>query len=308
MFIIGAAIFYFTPKPAPAGIEVPQEQVEENIPSDVFQLIGKEKKDYWHINKRVSSFPSVSAISYLIADLDSGFIFAENNSKERLSIASLTKLMAGLVAVENIGLEKSILIEEEMLKAYGSIERLEDGREIRAIDLIYLALIESSNNAAEVLSRFLGREEMIGIMNQRAKEILMENTRFVDPHGFGLENISTTKDLFNLTVYIFNREPSIFEITRGNKVSGFPETGLEIEELWNKNVFSVDPNFLGGKTGYLKEPKNSAVFIFKFIGRDEQIHNIAIILLCSDDTKVDTQRIYRWLMDNYSLSPVFGVL
>ena len=77
--------------------------------------------------------------------------------------------------------------------------------------------------------------------------------------------------------------------------------------MWNKNVFIEDPNFVGGKTGFLPESKNSAIFIFKFLTSEQETRDIAIILLGSKDLKTDTQRIYKWLLDNYQLSPAFDV-
>lgn len=266
-------------------------------------VIDKEKDYYQFANKKLSDFPEISARSYLAADLDSGFIFAKKNSKEQLSIASLTKLMTALVVAENVDLRKSVLIKPEALEAFGSTKGLETGKRFRVVELFYPLLIESSNDAGEALSYFLGRERTIEMMNQKAKAILMEDTKFVDPHGLGLENVSTAQDLFQLARYIFNNRPPLFKITKGEKVRSFGEVRFDIKELWNKNVFTNDPNFVGGKTGYTVPAENTALFIFKFLTADKKIRNIAIILLGSEDEKVDTQKIYQWLSENYSLYP-----
>jgi len=125
--------------------------------------------------------------------------------------------------------------------------------------------------------------------------ILMENTNFVDPSGFDLNNTSTAKDLFYLVRYIFNNRPPILEITKGKKVQSFGEVRFDIEKLWNKNVFINDPTFIGGKTGFLKESGETAIFLFRF--NDQR--NIAISLLKSKDVEADTQKIYIWLQKNY---------
>jgi len=268
-------------------------------------VTGKEKDYYQFTNKNLSEIPEVSAKSYLIADLDSGFVFAEKNSKEQLPIASLTKLMTAIVIAENIDLRKSILVKPEMLEAYGSTKGLEAGKSFRVVELFYPLLIGSSNDAAEVLSGFLGRTKTIEMMNEKAKAILMENTEFTDPHGFDLKNISTAQDLFQLARYVLDARPLLLEITKGKIVRSFGEVRFEIKELWNKNVFFNDPNFVGGKTGFLAQPKNNALFIFKFLTEDEKTRDIVIIFLGSDDNKIDTQKIYKWLLENYSLSPVF---
>ena len=267
-------------------------------------VIDKERENYEYLNGKLSDFPEVFSQSYLVADLDSGYVFAEKDSLEELPIASLTKLMTATVIAENVNLEDSILVREEMLDAYGSTEGLEAEKRFGVVELFYPLLIESSNDAAEVLSYFLGKDKTIELMNDKAKSILMSRTKFVEPSGFNPQNVSTARDLFYLIRYIFNNRFPILELTRGKKVSSFGEVDFKIEDLWNKNIFISDPNFIGGKTGYIKESKQTAIFIFRFIAQDNSERNIAIILLRSASTKIDTQRIYRWLQENYSLSPI----
>lgn len=263
-------------------------------------LIIDKKRDYYEYStKDITEFPELSAKSYLVADLDSGYVFAEKNSSDSLPIASLTKLMTAVVVAENVNLKKSILIREKMLEAYGSTEGLEVGERFRVVELFYPLLIESSNDTAEALSYFLGRERTIRLMNEKAKFILMKQTKFIDPSGFDIGNISTARDLFYLARYIFNNRPPILEITKGNKVRSFGDVSFDIEEFWNKNLFIDDPTFIGGKTGYLIESKSTAIFIFRLSNQDGVERNIAIILLAAQSNKTDTQKAYMWLLDNY---------
>lgn len=270
-------------------------------------VIEKERDHYQFTNTKLSDFPEISAKSYLVADLNSGFVFAQKNSKEKFPIASLTKLMTAIVVAENVDLRKSILVTPEMLEAYGSTQELKPGQSFRVVELFYPLLIESSNDAAEVLSHFLGRTRTIEMMNEKAKAILMENTEFTDPHGLDPKNISTAQDLFQLARYITETRPLFWEITKGKKVRSFGEVSFDIEKLWNKNIFFNDPNFVGGKTGFLRESRNSAIFVFKFSTVDGKTRDIVIILLESEDNKTDTQKIYKWLQENYSLSPAFKI-
>jgi len=229
-------------------------------------LVIDKKRDYYEYStKDITEFPELSAKSYLVADLDSGYVFAEKNSSDPLPIASLTKLMTAVVVAENVNLKKSILIKEKMLEAYGSTKGLEVGKRFRVVELFYPLLIESSNDVAEALSYFLGREKTIKLMNEKAKLVSMEQTEFTDPSGFDPGNISTARDLFYLARYIFNNRPPILEITKGNKVRSFGNVSFDIEKFWNKNVFIDDPTFIGGKTGYIIESKSTAVFIFLYV-------------------------------------------
>jgi len=195
-----------------------------------------------------------------------------------------------------------------MLEAYGSTKGLEVGKSFRVVELFYPLLISSSNDAAEVLSGFLGRTKTIEMMNEKAKAILMKYTEFTDPHGFDPRNVSTAQDLFQLARYITEVRPLFWEITKGKEVSSFGKIRFDIKELQNKNIFINDPNFVGGKTGYTAPAGNTALFVFKFLTNDKKTRNIVIILLGSEDNKTDTQKIYKWLQENYSLSPASSVV
>ena len=262
-------------------------------------VIDKEISDYEYSKEEISEFPEISAQSYLIGDLDSGFVFAEKDSHKQLPIASLTKLMTAVVIAENVDLRRSILVKEKMLEAYGSTKGLTAGKRFRVVELFYPLLIESSNDAAEVLSCFLGKEKTIKLMNEEAKAILMEQTEFVDPSGFDPKNVASTRDLFYLARYLLNNRLPILEITKGEKVLSFGKVDFEIEELWNKNVFINDTTFIGGKTGYIFDSKNTALFIFRLTAPDNTERNVAIILLDSKNNKIDTHKIYKWLQENY---------
>jgi len=262
-------------------------------------VIDKEKDYYQYPNKKLSDFPEISAESYLAADLDSGFVFAEKNSDEKLPIASLAKLMTALVVAENVDLRKSMLVEPEMLQVYGTTQGLEAGKRFRVVELFYPLLIESSDDAAEVLGYFLGRGKTIKMMNEKTKAILMGNTEFVDLRGFDAKNVSTARDLFHLARYILNNRPPLLEITKGKQVRSFGEVRFNVKDFWNENVFIDDPSFVGGKTGYLPQSKYTGIFIFKFLTEDEKSRNIVIILLGSGDNQTDTQKIYKWLSENY---------
>lgn len=276
-------------------IKMPFLVIDKMRDGYIYSKIKKEEEN----NDDENNLSELSAQSYLVADLDSGFVFAERDSREQLPIASLTKLMTAIVVAENIDLRRSILVREEMLTAYGSTKGLTENKRFRVVELFYPLLTESSNDAAEVLSYFLGKEKTIELMNEKAKAILMEETRFVDPSGFEPENIGTAQNLFYLARYILNNRPPILDITKGEKAPSFGKVYFDIKDLQNKNIFISDPTFVGGKTGFIKTSKYTALFIFRLKTRAEVERNIVIILLGSEDAKTDTQKIYKWLQQNY---------
>ena len=79
------------------------------------------------------------------------------------------------------------------------------------------------------------------------------------------------------------------------------------EDLWNKNVFAADSSFAGGKTGYIVVSKHTGIFLFNFLTRENEMRTIAFVLLGSDNDKLDTQRLYAWLQQNYQLSPSYSL-
>jgi len=167
-----------------------------------------------------------------------------------------------------------------------------------------LALIPSANDAAFSLSQFLGLEKTLKLMKERSISLGMEKTEIFEPTGLGKiigpnENLSSAKDLFYLTQYIFFKRSPLFEITKGKKVRSFGELSFNISSLTNKNMFEKEENFLGGKTGYTKEAKDCGIFIFKIPTKNAQERKIAIILLKATFLKGDVEKILNYLKKEY---------
>lgn len=270
-------------------------------------VVDKENDGYEYSAVPAAAPPLVSATSYLVADVDSGLVFAEKNSRDVLPIASLTKLMTALVVAENVDLRRSVEVTDTMLETFGTTEGLEAGERYRVVELFYPLLIASSNDAAEAIAGFLGRERTIQMMNEKAKAMLMSDTAFVDPSGFDQGNVSSAQDLFYLARYVLNNRPPLFEITKGKEVRSFGPVRFLEQELWNKNVFTADSSFLGGKTGYITASKYTGIFLFQFLTKEDDLRTIVFVLLGSQNDKVDTQRLYAWLSRNYQVSPSYSL-
>jgi len=133
---------------------------------------------------------------------------------------------------------------------------------------------------------------------------MMPDSRFIDLHGYDPGNISTAKDLFYLARYISNNWPLFWEITKGEEVRTFGRN--RFLGLKNKNLFFDQPDFIGGKTGYIKTSDYNGLFIFRFRPNEKIERRVAIILLGSTDfetgensLKEETLKVVRWLNENY---------
>ena len=260
-------------------------------------IINKESDNHQYNSlKGRGKIVEISAQSYLIADLNNYFIFAEKNSQKPLPIASLTKLMTAVVTAENASLKRTIRVKERMLSAYGSTKGLTPGKNFKLIELLHPLLIESSNDAAEVLSYMLGKEKTINLMNEKTKLIGMQNTTYVDPSGLSEENTSTAEDLFYLADYISDIRPSFLKISKGEIITTFGS--VDFNDLKNKNIFEKSEDFIGGKTGFILKSKYTGLFIFKMPISEQESRDIVIILLGSDDLEKDVGEVIKWWFNN----------
>jgi D-alanyl-D-alanine carboxypeptidase/lipoprotein-anchoring transpeptidase ErfK/SrfK len=218
--------------------------------------------------------PVLSSTSYLIADLDNNFVFISKNADKKYSIASVTKLMSASVVTENITLDRYVFIDnQDLLEAYGKTNGLEVGNKFRLYELLYPLLTESSNDAATLMGQYMGQEKTVSMMNDKAKAIMMNDTEFKDVSGYDIGNVSTVNDLFYLGRYAKNITPLLLEISKGKLVKIYGKLDFDFAKMKNKNVFWQEKNFIGGKTGFLTEAKNTGIFIFDMQLDKEKIKN-----------------------------------
>ena len=200
---------------------------------------------------------SVSAISdtassSIVMDIDSGRVLYEKNADQRRLIASITKIMTAVVALENGNLDDIVTVGEEVLTMYGSNIYIELNEKMTLRDLLYGLLLRSGNDAAIVIAKYIGKDidTFVQIMNDKAKEIGMENTTFSNPHGLDEEtkNYSTARDMAKLSSYAYHNE-TYKEITGTKKYVSKTEGKTY---LWNNRnkLLSLYEYATGGKTGY----------------------------------------------------------
>ncbi len=256
--------------------------------------------------------PEIDGKIALISDIDNGFVFYQKNINLRRPIASISKLMTSLVSRNYISPETEILIQPEFLNTQGDrITNFREGEKIKAIDLEKIMLLSSSNKSALALESVLPKDKFVEQMNGTARFLNMNFTSFKEPTGLSMANQSTANDLKKLLEYILKNKPEILTITQEKEteiVSQYKDKKI-FHSVQNVNLLSQSPIFLeelnikylGGKTGYTDEAKQTYTGIFsvpskKKIGKDIRI---LIILLSSDDRYRDIEILLRWLNRAY---------
>ncbi len=244
--------------------------------------------------QNASSFPRVTAKSFLAADLKTGEIILEQNQDLVAPIASVSKLMTGLVAEEKMDLQKMAIVSRDSYNTYGAQGSLVLGEKIRLYDLMYPLLMESSNDAAEVIADAYpaGHVEFLAEMNKKAKELGMKDTYYEDPSGLDPKNVSSVHDLLKLARYIYQNKPVIYDMTRVRNYA-------ILKHQWNNlNRFLNYDTFLGGKNGYIDESRKTGVSLFDVTMAKGGKRSVVIVLLKSDDREGDAVKIMNFLKKN----------
>lgn len=252
----------------------------------------KVSQKYFYFNRSLGKKPSISAKSYIVGDLNTGEIIMSKDANEPLPIASVSKLMTALIATQ-IKEEGDIAkVSKQALSTYGQNGNFKLGENIKVEELLYPLLLESSNDASEIIAETYDRDSFIRKMNLQAQNLKMENTFFEDPSGLSENNISSSSDLFKLAGFIKHRFPEILEIT---KIKSY----VNEKHNWsNNNQFLRDSNYTGGKSGYTSIAKQTVVSVFSLPlseGEGEGERPVGIVLLGSNDRYQDVQNILKYL-------------
>jgi D-alanyl-D-alanine carboxypeptidase (penicillin-binding protein 5/6) len=235
--------------------------------------------------------PDVSAQSYLVADIDTGEVYADKNPTQQWPMASITKLMTALVANETISFERNIAISYGNLK-YPQVASSTHTESVAVGKLFYPLLMESNNAVANTLAASYGKNGFVSWMNSTATSLDMASTTYADPSGESAENISTTEDLYRLAVYLVNKKSFIFKISSLPSYTLTTLSGATFP-LRNFNVFSGDPTFIGGKVGQTTAAGDTMVSAFS-IPLQGGPRRVAIIVLQSKDYGSDTKALESW--------------
>lgn len=232
----------------------------------------------------------------LVVDQDTREVLYSKNDKAVLPIASLTKLMTGMVLSEaRLPMEEMITItQDDVDTEKGSRSRLRVGTELSRGELLHLALMSSENRAANALGRTYpgGMEVFVALMNSKARHLGMRATSYVEPTGLSSRNQSSARDLALLvdaayadsTLRQYSTSPE-HQVSVGNKTMQFNNTNrLVMNPSWDIGL---------QKTGYISEAGRCLVMQTKVAGRK------VIMVFLDSAGKLsrlgDAERVRRWV-------------
>jgi len=196
---------------------------------------------------------TVSAKAAALMNADTGNLLFSENPNLKLPIASLTKIMTAILAIENGDLNAEIVISPEAANQEPSSLFLQPGDRLTLEDLLYGLILRSGNDAAYAIAEYTAGnvDAFVRLMNQKAKSLGMTNTTFTNPSGLNVPapNISTASDVAKLMRYAM-QNPTFKQIA-GTKVYQ-TTSALGVPFSWNHKhrlVNQVD-YVIGGKTGF----------------------------------------------------------
>ena len=238
-----------------------------------------------------------SATSSILMDIDSNRILYEENIHNVRSVASISKIMTAVIAIESGKLDDKVTIGDEINKAYGSGIYIKKGEVLTLRDLLYGLMLRSGNDAALAIAHYVGGsvEEFVELMNKKAKELKMTNTTFNNPSGLDQDkgNYSTAYDMALLTSYAMKLE-EYKKITSTKKY--ILKTNMNTYSWINKNkLLFLYKYTTGGKTGFTEIAKRTLV---STASKDNI--NLVVVTLNDGNDWQDHQNLFEYGFNNYS--------
>jgi D-alanyl-D-alanine endopeptidase (penicillin-binding protein 7) len=238
-----------------------------------------------------------SSVAFVL-DQDTNEILFSKNSQAVLPIASITKLMTAVVVTEaRLPLDEMLTVSQDDVDTEkGSRSRLKVGTQLSREEMLHLALMSSENRAAHALGRNYpgGIDAFVAAMNQKARELGMNDTQYVEPTGLSSRNQSSARDLATLVksahqhqiIREFSTSPE-YAVELGNRSTQFRTTNALVRSpAWDIGL---------QKTGYISEAGRCLVMQARMAGRQ-------LIMVFLDSTGKysrigDAERVRRWVSE-----------
>lgn len=246
MFLV--ILLLFTSYPI-YGDDLNQEEENSNLSSEIETTLSEET-----FSNTSTNTLNLNSRSCVVIDRSSKYILYGKNEKNKVKMASTTKIMTAIIVLENSTLDKTVEVSEKAAGTGGSRLGLKTGDKITICDLLYGLLLRSGNDAAVCLAENIAGDipKFAELMNTKAEELGLCNTHFESPHGLDSpEHYTTAYELALLSDYAL-KNPTFFNIV-GTKnytitINGYPkELSNTNELLGNLNgVYGIKTGFTNG--------------------------------------------------------------
>ncbi len=244
---------------------IPREKLLRND----LMLLDSTNNEPLPVRKKDTKEIKLWASSSVAIDVDSGTILHYDNGRKNIQVASLTKMMTAVLAVENIkDLNEEVVITSEALNVVGTVvgcptsvfcnaNRMYRGEKIKAIDLLKATLMNSANDSATALAIHIAGtpEKFVSMMNEKAREFGLRDTNFCTPSGLEIDGkesqcYSSAYDIARIAAYSMKHD-IIWNIMRTKEDQFYSTDGRYMHQLKNTDILiSEMDNCLGGKTGF----------------------------------------------------------
>jgi serine-type D-Ala-D-Ala carboxypeptidase (penicillin-binding protein 5/6) len=299
-----ATLVYWIQSPS---FQLPMQEISTPLPSFLFL----------HNNKQVSTLtlwlpvlgekdvlqkPNITGKAAIAFDVLTNKTLFTKNEKQRFPMASLTKVMTAIVALENKLPTDKYIVPKEALVGEDSMG-LTSSETLSLNELLYGLLLVSGNDAAEVLAYnyALGRDGFVDAMNKKSQALGLTNTHFTNPTGLqgDGDQYTTAYDLLVITRYAMETFPEF------RKVVATLETTIDQTATHSHYYLSNETNLLrsypgvkGVKTGYTPEANLCLITYLEY-----KDHKIIAVLLGSDNRRIDMKEVLDYSLKSLGITP-----
>jgi serine-type D-Ala-D-Ala carboxypeptidase (penicillin-binding protein 5/6) len=246
--------------------------------------------------------PDLTAQSVLMYDLTTSKVLYEKDPSARRPMASLTKIMTAVIALENPKPDDRYVVTKKDIVT-GDIMGVSPGEVYSLQDLLYGLVLHSANDAAEVLASNYpgGRSAFIKAMNNKAKALGMLNTHYTNPSGLqgDGDQYTTTYDLLVITHYALTHYPVFAKVVSTASYT-IPKTAdhKEIDLLNETNLLTSYPGVKGVKDGYTPQ---AGLCLVTYLNYDGQ--RIVGIILDSQNRRGEMKNLLDYSLETINITP-----
>ncbi|HVT01246.1 MAG TPA: D-alanyl-D-alanine carboxypeptidase family protein [Patescibacteria group bacterium] len=311
VFLIGCCVVALYPRLVRLKLNTNSTQTSMASPlPDILKngfpsVLGAED-EYWKpsltlMDKGIKK-PNLTAESALAYDVTTNSLLYEKNIRQRMPIASLTKIMTATIALESMQLEDKLTVSKDAATIGEDTMGLSEGEKLKLDDLLYGLVLTSGNDAAETIAQNskVGRSNFLYLMNKKAEDLGLADTHFTNPTGLEGDGnqYSTAYDLLVMTRYAL-LDPDFTRVV-GTVEHEIPaDSDHKYYALFNEtNLLTSYPGVKGVKTGYTPEAGLCLVTFLDFRG-----HKIIAILLNAENRRQEMKDLLDYSLKTLGMVP-----